>query len=497
MSENHSFNETGVKPQITLLGLGPGNASLLTRQAWELLISLPEIYLRTRQHPAVAGFPPALQVHSFDDLYEKGESFESVYAQIVEAVLELGRRPQGVVYAVPGHPFIAEATSAEILRRARLENLPVRVIEGLSFLEVIFSALGLDPLPHTAFVDALELASSHVPSFPPDVPALIAQVYSRQVASNVKLTLMEVYSDEHPVKLVHAAGTPECTVEGLPLYEIDRSPHLGLLTTLYLPPLGPGTSLESFQEVIAHLRAPDGCPWDKEQTHQTLRPHLLEETYEVLTALDQDDPAALREELGDLLLQIVLHAQIANEYGEFTLAEVIKGINDKIVYRHPHVFGEVQVDGVGGVLQNWERLKAAERKANGKEKASALDGVAIALPALLQADSYQGRASRTGFEWPDLESVLAKIREELEEVVQAGTDEDRAAEIGDLFFAVVTLARRYKVEAEIALREANARFRQRFMYVENAARSAGKQVSDFSKDELLALWEKSKNQNSF
>ncbi len=480
-------------PGITLLGLGPGDASLLTRQAWDLIESLPEIYLRTRQHPAVAGFPASLQVVSFDDLYEKSETFEDVYARIVEKILELGRRPGGVVYAVPGHPFIAEATPAEILRRARLENLPVRVMDGLSFLDVLFSALGMDPLPHTAFVDALELAQGHVPAFPADAPALVAQVYSRQVASDVKLTLMEVYPDQHPVRLVHAAGTPEALVEDLPLFEIDRSPRLGLLTTLYVPPLGPGTSLEAFQEVIAHLRAPDGCPWDKEQNHQSLRPHLLEETYEVLTAIDQDDPAALREELGDLLLQIVLHAQIANEYGEFTLAEVIKGINDKIIYRHPHVFGELKVDGVGGVLQNWERLKAAERKANGKEKASALDGVSAALPALLQADSYQGRAARTGFEWPDLESVIAKIREELEEVVQASTPEAHSAEIGDLFFAVVTLARRYKVESEIALREANARFRQRFGFIEETARLSGKQVSDLSKDEMLALWKEAKD----
>jgi tetrapyrrole methylase family protein/MazG family protein len=393
------------KKGITLMGLGPGDASLLTRQAWEVLQEAPEIYIRTRQHPALAGFPETLQVYSFDDVYEQNQSFEGVYAQIVEKVLALGRRPQGVVYAVPGHPFIAEATPREIARRARLAGIPLRVVEGLSFLDATFAALGEDPLPQTALVDALELVTAHVPPFPAHAPALIAQVYSQQVASDVKLTLMEVYPDEHPVRLVHAAGTPQVQVEDLPLYEIDRSQAVGLQTTLYVPPLGSGTSLEAFQEIVAHLRAPNGCPWDREQNHQSLRSSLLEETYEVLAALDADDPVSLCEELGDLLLQIVLHAQIANEYGEFALAEVIRGIHTKIIARHPHVFGDVQVEGVQGVLQNWEALKAAERKAHGKEHTSTLDGVPVALPALAQAEQYTSRAARLGFVWPALSDV--------------------------------------------------------------------------------------------
>ena len=217
-------------PGIILLGLGPGDPDLLTRQAWIVLESSPEIYLRTRQHPVVAGLPAGLQITSFDRLYESGESFAAVYAQIVEQVLALGRRSQGVVYAVPGHPFVAEATCPEIARRARQEGLPVRVVEGLSFLEPTLSALGLDPFPYTTLVDALELAAGHAPLFPPSIPAIIAQIHSPIVASEVKLTLMSVYPDQHPVKLVHAAGTDEQRIEDLALYEIDRSPRTGLLT---------------------------------------------------------------------------------------------------------------------------------------------------------------------------------------------------------------------------------------------------------------------------
>jgi tetrapyrrole methylase family protein/MazG family protein len=479
-------------PGITLLGLGPGDPELLTRQAWQLLQSIPEIYFRTRQHPTVQGMPPALHIHSFDDIYETEGSFADVYAQIIEQVLELGKRPQGVVYAVPGHPFIAEATCPEIARRAAVAGLPVRIVEGLSFLEPTFTALNIDPLPHTAIVDALLLAEALVPPFPPDAPVIIAQIHSAAVASDVKLTLMEAYPDEHPVRLVHAAGSSQQIVESLPLYAIDRSAHIGLLTTLYLPALQPGCSFEAFQEIIARLRAPDGCPWDRQQTHQTLRTHLLEETYEALSALDADDQQHMREEFGDLLLQIVLHAQIASESGEFSMVQVIKGIYDKIIRRHPHVFGDWQVEGVGNVLQNWEKLKAAERENNGESHKGLLDGVALALPALTQAQEIQARAARVGFDWPNIQGVVDKICEECAEFVNAPDDPSRMAEIGDLLFALVNLARRCEIDAESALRETNLRFRRRFAHIEQAARQQNRPLSDLSLDEMEALWQAAK-----
>ena len=483
---------TQSSPGITLLGLGPGDPDLLTRQAWRILESSAEVYLRTRQHPTVAGFPPHLKIYSFDDLYETAQSFETVYSQIVEQVLALGRRPQGVIYAVPGHPFVAEATGPEIARRARQEGLPLRIVEGLSFLGPVYSALGLDPYPHTALVDALELATAHVPSFPPSSPAIIAQVHSTAVAADVKLTLMALYPDEHPVQLVHAAGTAQARVESLALYEIDRSPSIGLLTALYVPPLGPATSFEAFQEIIAHLRAPDGCPWDRQQTHLSLRTYLLEEVYEVLAALDAEDAQSLKEEFGDLLLQIVLHAQIAMEEGEFTMSELLQGIHTKIVRRHPHVFGDLELKDAQGVLQNWERLKEKERHANGNAEASLLDGVALALPALVQAEQYQLRAARVGFDWPDIQGVLDKLEEELLEVHAAQGTDERADEIGDVLFAVVNLARWYNLDPESALRAANQRFKSRFYYIEQAARAQGRSISDMTIDEMEAKWQEAK-----
>jgi len=237
------------------------------------------------------------------------------------------------------------------------------------------------------------------------------------------------------------------------------------------------------------LRAPDGCPWDREQTHQSLRTHLLEEAYEALEAIDRDDVESMQEEFGDLLLQIVLHAQIANEEGEFSINSLIKNIHDKIVRRHPHVFGDLALDGVKGVLQNWEKLKEVERKDNGKKDKGLLDGVPKALPALTQAQEYQDRAARVGFDWPVVEGVLDKVTEEIQEIKSATNEMELAEEIGDLFFVLVNLARWKKIDAESALRETNHKFKQRFMFVEQGARQQGRLLSDMTLEEMDALWE--------
>jgi tetrapyrrole methylase family protein/MazG family protein len=243
---------------------------------------------------------------------------------------------------------------------------------------------------------------------------------------------------------------------------------------------------------VAHLRAPDGCPWDKEQTHESLRKHLLEESFEAITAIDSGDFADMREEFGDLLLQIVLHAQIANEETQFNVYQVIQGIHSKIVRRHPHVFGDVELEGVKGVLANWEKLKEKERS-DKKEEKGLLDGVPTALPALSQAQEYQDRAARVGFDWPEIEGVLDKVREEIEEIKNAESDFELASEIGDLFFALVNVARWKTVDAESALRGTNLKFKKRFGYVEQTAKKQGRSLSDMNLEEMDVLWNEAKH----
>ena len=479
--------------RITIIGLGPGDPELLTRQAWQALSQAEEVYLRTGRHPVSSHIPDTLQVHTFDDLYDELPDFESVYASIVERLLELAARPQGVLYAVPGDPMVGEATVQQLLAQARVHDLNVDIVHGVSFVEPCLALVGTDALDGLHVADALELAALHHPPFPPDAPALVGQLYSPLVASDVKLALLNQYPPHHEVHLLHDAGTPQGKVEKLQLQELDRKKTIGGTTALFVPVLEEASAFESFQETVAHLRAPDGCPWDREQTPRSLRMHLLEETYEALQALDEGDRNALREELGDLLLQIVLQAQIATEAGEFTMADVIASVNRKIVNRHPHVFEGLDVDDVAHVLHNWESLKAEEREQAGAGE-GILDGVPKALPALAQALEIQSRVARVGFDWPDIEGVLVKVGEEIAELQSAEDEEARADELGDLLFAVVNYARWLNVEPEAALRKANRRFHGRFAKLEEAARASGQNLPDLTLEELDSLWEAAKEQ---
>jgi tetrapyrrole methylase family protein/MazG family protein len=347
-------------------------------------------------------------------------------------------------------------------------------------LDQIFERLELGQLAQVSILNAALFVDAHMPAFAPDVPALILDVTSENIAA-VKSVLGNVYSSTSMVKALMGER-----VADISWAEIESA------EALFVPALPKGSSFESFQEIIAHLRAPDGCPWDKEQTHLTLRKHLLEESYETLAAMDAEDPNKMREEFGDLLLQIVLNAQIANEYNEFRMSDVIKSIYDKIIRRHPHVFGDVAVNGVGDVLQNWEKIKAGERKSSGEHEKGLLDGLPAALPGLSQAQEYQDRAARVGFDWPEIEGVLDKIKEEIDEVRGATNQDELQAELGDLFFALVNLARWKKVDAESALRAANVRFKRRFAYVEAGARQQERMLSELDLDEMEALWQAAK-----
>ena len=256
-------------------------------------------------------------------------------------------------------------------------------------------------------------------------------------------------------------------------------------------------SMMEFQELISRLRAPDGCPWDRKQTHRTLRTNLLEETYEVLDAIDQNDSEHLREELGDLLLQIVLHSQIASENGEFSLSQVIHDIHKKITNRHPHVFGEIEVSNIQGVMRNWEKLKDEERNNKDIEKfISILSSIPQQMPSLSIAQKYQERAARVGFDWEEISPVFKKVEEELAEVQCAKTKQGLEEELGDLLFAVVNLVRWNGFDAESALRLTNAKFHSRFEYIEKTISASGKSLTDTTLSEMDALWEQAK-QNEF
>jgi len=355
-----------------------------------------------------------------------------------------------------------------------------------SLVTSAFETLRIDPPSKLILLEAQTLSSAHVPPYPPDMPVLFTGVDSSELAYQLKTVLLTTYPKDHMVQWVSEGKKKDEKLD-----EISGDGFSANLC-LFVPELGEGTSFESFAEIIAHLRAPDGCPWDREQTHETLRKHLLEESYEAISAIDSGSFTDMREEFGDLLLQVVLQSQIANEEEQFNINHVIQGIHAKIVRRHPHVFGELELDGVDGVLVNWEKLKEAERKNNGQNEKGLLDGVPISLPALSQAQEYQDRAARVGFDWPEIEGVLDKVKEEIEEIKNAETDFELASEIGDLFFALVNVARWKKIDSESALRGTNMKFKKRFAYVEQGAKRQEQNLSELSLDEMESFWQEAK-----
>ena len=358
----------------------------------------------------------------------------------------------------------------------------------LKNFSVICSSLGLCDLSKMTLLDASELVKRHTPFFPPDMPTLILGLENIEIGSIIS-SLLPDYPKATLITLFRSTED----IRVFPLSELID--HSGL--ALFIPARVTGSSFESFQEIIAHLRDPlDGCPWDKEQTHLSLRKHLLEECYETIDAMDEEDPQKMCEEFGDLLLQIVLNAQIAFESNEFSMADILQGISGKIIRRHPHVFGEEKVDGVNDVLSNWEIIKAGERKDQGQLEKGILDGLPSALPALIQAQEYQERAARVGFDWPEIDGVLEKIIEEVGEIHRVENHIELIDELGDLFFVLVNFARWKKIDAESALRGANHKFKGRFKYIEGKVHSLGKSMKEMTIEEFDLLWNEAKKRSS-
>ncbi len=477
---------------ITIVGLGPGPFGLITMETWDKMQQAEQLLLRTAVHPTVSELEKrGLQFSSYDNMYETGATFEEVYSRIAADVVRRAREGQHIVYAVPGSPLVAERTVIMIRELAHSEGQTIHILPGMSFAEVLYVRLGIDPIEGLTILDAADLSA-----LPEDMPTalVVTQVYNQQVASEAKLSLMEIYPDDHQVMLVRNLGLEDEQILSLPLYEIDRQRGIDHLTSLYVPAAPVKTrefTLEPLTDIMARLRAPDGCPWDILQTHASLRSNLVEEVYEVIEAIDLEDDELLCEELGDLLLQIIFHARMAEESGSFSMQDVIDGICSKLIRRHPHVFGQISVRDAGEVILNWEQIKKEEKK----ERKSLLDGVPKDLPALMGACKLQQKAAKAGFDWDDIEPVWGKLDEEIAELKQAIQQQDSGhteEELGDVLFSVVNLARFLKVDAETALRLTNGKFKQRFSHVEARVKASGHSWKEFTLEELDAFWEEAK-----
>lgn len=436
---------------ITIVGLGLGDAGNMPLAVWQILHTAPQIILRTERHPGVEQLRRTLDLITCDDLYETHVGFAEVYAAIAERVLAYAQQGP-VVYAVPGHPWIGEATTPLLHSGAAERGLSVAVLGGASFIAPSFAAAGLDAMDGSQIVDGMLLAQRHHPQIDPKLPALVAQVYARQVAGDVKLVLLNAYPPDHPVTRLHAVGTATQTTVTVPLAELDHSDAFDHLTSIYVPPL-PRSSLLDLQELIAHLRAPEGCPWDQEQTMETLKAYLLDEASEVMEAIDAEDDDHTAEELGDLLGIIVMIAQVAGEEGRFQLADAIRASVEKLTRRHPHVFGEGVVADMDALYVQWDEIKAQERKAKGQAPKGPLD-LPPALPALEKARQMQSKGEKAGL--LDRRALAAENQALAALLPETATE----AELGRLLWQLVAVAKQRDLNPETALRTYAVQFRR-------------------------------------
>ncbi|WP_028400966.1 nucleoside triphosphate pyrophosphohydrolase [Ectobacillus panaciterrae] len=482
-----------MKHTITIIGLGAGELDQLTMGVYRLLKETSHLYVRTKEHPVIAQLEAeGLTYTSFDAVYEAYDEFEQVYESITSILLERAAE-QDIVYAVPGHPLVAERTVQLLLEQGEARGIGVEIKGGQSFLDPLFASVKIDPVEGFQLVDATsfrqdELELRH--------HIIFCQVYDAFIASEVKLTLMESLPDDYEVYIVTAAGTSSESVKKVLLYELDHEAELNNLTSVYVPPIKDEELLyQEFHElrrIIAELRGPNGCPWDKEQTHQSLKKYLIEEAYELLEAIDEEDDDHIIEELGDVLLQVMLHAQIGEDEGWFSIDDVIRTLSEKMVRRHPHVFGEVQADNAEDVVVNWNEIKKQEK---GTVKESVLSGIPKSLPQLLQAYELQKKAAKVGFDWQDAEPMMEKVSEEWEEFrteVKKMDPERMLKEFGDILFAFVNIARFYKLNPEEALHTTNRKFLNRFSYMEDRVAGMNKEIDSLTLEELDVLWEEAK-----
>lgn len=478
---------------IHIVGLGPGSWTGLPLGTYQILQEGKKVFLRTERHPVVEDLrAKGIRYSSLDELYEQAEDFESLYQTIVDKLFEEARENGEVVYAVPGHPGIAERTVRIALEKGTDAGVEIRLGPGHSFLDELLLRIGVDPTEGLLILDGTDLQDKHLN---PTIHTILVQVYNQDVAADVKLSLMEIYPDDYQVTVARAVGVEgEERIDRISLYELDRLDWIDHLTTLYLPGSNETRithrQFSKLVEIVQILRSPEGCPWDREQTHQSIRKNVIEEAYEVAEAIDLNDPDALSEELGDLLLQVALHSQMASEEGTFSVYDTIQAINDKLIRRHPHVFGDKDAADAEDALTNWEEIKRQEKRDKGiPEKESILDTIPTSMPAMLVSYKLQKKAGEVGFEWPDVNGVLDKLKEELDELRET---DDKAEELGDVLFVLVNLARYLKVDPEEALAKTNVKFRRRFGYIEKMLSQQGKMFNDSTLEEMDAWWNEAK-----
>ena len=447
------------------------------------------LYVQTQRTPCILPLTQAgLRFISMDDLYEHAEDFDSLNAAIADRLLAACTEGD-VVYAVPGSGT-GEALG-QLSKRARNAGVTVHTLSGAGYAKAALS--GTDMRSDSFLITA---ATALPDMLNPSVPLAVAEIDTRIRAGEVKLALAEYYPDEHAVRLCSMDSDGTYIARTIQLCELDRQREYAATTVLLVPPAELLTlsrfGYEDLARIMHRLRAPGGCPWDREQTHESLKKTMIEECYEALDAIDRKDDAGLCEELGDVLLQCVFHAEIAQEQARFTGRDVTTGIVQKLIYRHPHIFGTGRADTAEAVLTKWEQLKKAEKHFD--TQSDVLRAVPNNLPALMRAYKLQKKAAQVGFDWEDAEQAFPKLTEETDELYRAMRgDGNKAEEAGDLLFAAVNVARLLHIDPEEALSNACEKFTKRFCSMEELALANGRSLESMTLFEQDELWKTVKN----
>lgn len=478
---------------LKIMGLGPGAYEALTIGALKELKNNKNIYFRTEKHPTVDFLKDeGIKFESYDHAYEKYDSFDDVYKYIAEDLITKIKDDEDLIYAVPGHPLVAEKSVINLIELCKENNIKYEVLPAVSFVDAMMEALQVDPIEGVKIIDAFDMKNQILDK---RVGTIITQVYNNFIASEVKLRLLEGYEDDTEIIFVRAAGIEGLeSIRKIPLYELDWQEDIDYLTSIYIPKdLGNKKDFQDLLDIIETLRNPGGCPWDREQTHESLKSALLEECYEVIDAIENEDEDALIEELGDVLLQVVFHASIGKEDGYFDIMDVIGGISNKMINRHPHVFGNEEANTSEQVLVNWDEIKKEEKGI--KTLTEEMQNIAKSLPATTRAYKVQKKAKKVGFDWNDVNYAMDKVKEELNEIKEVYNCEDKSiieGEVGDLLFACINVARFLEVDGELALDKTIKKFIKRFSYIENEAIKNNKNLKDMTLEEMDKLWEEAK-----
>ncbi|MDF2502965.1 MAG: MazG family protein [Clostridium sp.] len=484
----------GDRGMINIVGLGPGSLESLTMGAIQLIKQNNNIFLRTKKHPTVRFLKDeGIHFTTYDGKYEQAESFDEVYSSIAEDLVKQHELLGDIVYAVPGHPLVAEKSVNILLKLCKNKKVKTNILPAVSFIDAVMESLEIDPIEGIKVIDAFDVKNQIMDK---RIGTIITQVYNNFIASEVKITLLEYYKDDTEIYFVRSAGIKEDeSIRKIALYELDRQQDIDYLTSIYIPKdLDNTKDFYDLLRIIDILRGENGCPWDKEQDHDSIKRNLIEESYEVLEAIDEKNENMIVEELGDVLFQVIFHSQIGKEEGYFNVNDVIEGICNKMINRHPHIFGDEIAETTEDVIDNWDKIKMKEQKMN--SYTDTLKHVAKNLPALIRAEKVQKKAAKVGFDWDKVEDAFDKVSEELTEVkdVYKGSNRDKIVEeVGDLAFSVVNVSRFLDIDPENALNYTIDKFIKRFEFIELKAKEMNSDLGDMTLSEMDELWNESKS----